>query len=114
MSETAGAELELFAKADAYEGSTMIVFSDKGIAMRYGEHRHSTHGQVGLIAGCEDTRDGTGLFVMWRDRVPPEKLEERIANCRWLLEEVLAGRYARPVPGEANELWSGGFPDSKS
>jgi len=103
-------EAEQFAAIDAYDGNTMVVFSDLAIAMRYANHRYRVHGQTGLIAGCEDTRKGTGLYVMWRDRIQPDKLGERIANCRWLLEEVLAGRYPRPVAGKVSELWSGGFP----
>lgn len=99
-------EAEQFALCDAYEGNTMIVFSNKALAMRYAQHRLETFDQTGLMAGCEDTREGTGLFVCWRDPVPPEDLEERIGNCLWLLEEVLAGRYPRPIPGRVQELWS--------
>jgi hypothetical protein len=103
-------EAEQFAICDAYEGNTMIVFSDKAIAMRYAVHRYATHQQIGLMAGVEDTREGTGLYVMWRDRIPPHELDERLANCRWLLEMTLAGGYPRPEPGKVGELWSGGMP----
>jgi|SRR5215475_9936001 len=104
-------EAEQFAAIDAYEGNTMIAFSDKAIAMRYVLSRYSRHGpEVGIIAACEDTREGTGLYVMWRDPIKGAELEERTANCRWLLEMILAGAYPRPSPGEVGELWTGGFP----
>lgn len=104
-------EQEQFAQADAYEGNTMIVFSDEKIALRYALHRlESGLCDPGVMAKVDDTRTGSGLCVIWRDPVEPEKLAERLANCRWLLEEVLAGRRPRPVPGQVNELWKGGFP----
>ena len=96
-------EAEQFAACDASKGNTMIVFSDKALAMRYMLYRHQAHGQIGLIAMAEDTRTGSGLVVIWRDRVPPEKLQERIGNCLWLLEETLAGRHPWPVAGTVQE-----------
>jgi len=102
-------EQEQFDAIDAYEGNTMIAFSGKAIAMRYVAHR-SARGMKGVVVICEDTRTQSGLCVMWRDPVEPDKLAKREANCRWLLEEILAGRQPGPVAGELNELWSGGFP----
>ena len=104
-------EAEQFAKIDAYEGNTMVVFSDRAVADRYIVHRAYAQDQFGkgLIALVEDTREKTGLCVLWRDPIPADKLDERLANCRWLLEEVLAGRRPGPVAGEVTELWSGGF-----
>jgi hypothetical protein len=101
-------EAEQFAKCDAYQGNTMLVFSDRAIAARYVAHR-AAQGHVGVIAQVEDTRGGTGLVVLWRDPVEPGRLEERMRNCLWLLEETLAGRSAWPQPGEVGELWTGGF-----
>lgn len=92
-------ELEQFAVCDASPGNTMLLFSDVKIATRYAIHR-AKQGHYGLVAQCNDTREGTGLCVMWRDPVPAGEIETRIANCRWFLEEALAGRVSRPVPGE--------------
>jgi hypothetical protein len=104
-------EAEQFALIDSYRGNTMIVFSDKAVAMRYVLSRYTRHGpESGLIAACEDTREGTGLYVMWRDPIGGDELEKRIANCRWLLEMTLAGGYPRPEAGEVGELWTGGRP----
>jgi hypothetical protein len=97
-------EADQFALLDARDGNTMIAFAEKSMAMRYALHRHTQHGQIGLMAGCEDTRERTGLFVMWRDRVPGDKLFERLENCRWLLEEILAGRQPWPEPGTVTDL----------
>ncbi|MBY0559890.1 hypothetical protein [Hyphomicrobium sp.] len=103
-------EEEQFAACDAYEGNTMIAFSSKDLAMRYVLHRKRQMPELhGLIACREDTRTNTGLCVIWRDPVKAEELPERMANCLWLLEEILAGRKAWPVPGKVEELWSGGF-----
>ena len=99
-------EQEQFASVDAVEGNTMVTFSDKSLAMRYVAHRQATHGAVGLIALCEDTRTKTGLCVLWRDPVKASEFEERLANCRWLLEETLAGRAWWPQPGEAHQALS--------
>jgi hypothetical protein len=96
-------EAEQFEMCDANDGNTMIVFSDRAIAMRYALHRAEKYGQIGIMAGVEDTKHGTGLYVMWRDRVPPEELLERLANCRWLLDRTLAGKSPRP---QAGEVWS--------
>ena len=106
-------EAEQFAICDAADGNTMLVFSDKHLAARYAIHR-AKQGYYGLVAQCHDIREGTGICVMWRDPIPASELEERIANCRWLLEEVLAGRYPKPVPGEVNDLWRGGFPGASA
>jgi hypothetical protein len=106
-------EAEQFAMCDAYEGNTMIVFSDKPMAMRYALHRHETRGQKGIMVGVEDTRTGTGLYVMWRDRIPPDKVWERLANCRWLLERTLAGEHPKPQDGKVSELWVGGWPGER-
>lgn len=98
-------EAEMFEMADAYEGPTMITFGDKAAALRYALHRHQKYGVIGLLVGIEDTREGTGIYVMWRDPVPPEQVEERLANCRWQLEKTLAGDFPMPVRGEVNELF---------
>lgn len=103
-------EAEQFAVVDTYPGSTMVAWSDMAIAMRYMQHRLTKGVRHGLIAAAHDVRDGTGIVVMWRDPVPANELHLRQANCMWLLEEILAGRYPRPVPGQVGELWSGGFP----
>jgi len=106
-------EDEIFDAADAYEGTTMITFPDKAAALRYCLHRQKKFGVIGTVVGVEDTREGTGLFVLWRDPVPPDKMVERLANCRWLLEATLAGEYPMPVAGEINEHWTGGFPEKR-
>jgi len=99
-------EEEQFAQCDAREGNTMLVFSDKAIAMRYLDHRVRQYGDDGYRVLVEDTRTKSGLCVLWRDRVVDLKdLDKKFANCRWLLEEVLAGRQPRPVPGEVNVQW---------
>lgn len=98
-------EQEQFEAADAMEGDTMIAFSSKDLALRYVAHRKRKYPALhGLIACREDTRTGTGLCVIWRDPVEPGKLAERMSNCLWLLEEILAGRKAWPVPGEVNAV----------
>lgn len=97
-------EAEQFAAIDAAVGNTMLVFADEGVCFRYKLHL-AARGAIGLRAECRDTRTGSGLVVMWRDRVPPEDLHTRLANCRWLLEEVLAGRQPRPVAGELTHIW---------
>jgi hypothetical protein len=91
-------EGDLFRQADAVDGRTMIVFDSPGIALRYIAHRART-GCVGVVVLVEDTRTRSGLSVLWRDPVPADQVEVRMANCRWLLEEVLAGRQPRPTPG---------------
>ena len=96
-------EAEQFAACDAYIGETMIVFSDRAIAERYQVHRFQL-GDRGVVAMAEDTRQRTGLVVVWRDPVPPERLSERIGNCLWLLEETLAGRSPWPRAGEVTPL----------
>jgi hypothetical protein len=103
-------EAEQFAALDAYQGGTMIAFSGYPIAMRYIAHRLRQNMRGGLIAAVHDSREGTGLVVIWRDPVRPDELEARMGNCRWLLEEILAGRQPGPVAGKVVELWSGGFP----
>jgi hypothetical protein len=100
-------EAEQFAKADAAQGNTMLVFYSAAIAKRYIAHR-ATLGQTGLIAMIEDTKFGSGLTVVWRDPIEQGKVEERLANCHWLLEEVLRGRCPAPVPGEVGVLWERG------
>mgnify|MGYP003384625773 CR=1 FL=1 len=104
-------EAEQFAACDACEGNTMLVFSDAEIAHRYVEHR-ARLGDSGVICMVEDKfgSSGSGICVLWRDPIDERQLDERLANCRWLLEEVLAGRQPRPVAGQVNTLWSGGFP----
>jgi hypothetical protein len=102
-------ETSQFAQIDAYQGSTMLVFGDVAIAYRYAIHR-KRQGYSGALALVEDTRTRSGLCVMWRDPVSFADVEQRQANCRWMLEEVLAGRYPRPVAGAVAELWTGGFP----
>ena len=94
-------EAEQFAAIDAYEGNTMIAFSDHAIALRYMQHRQ-TAGFVrsGLFAAAHDSRTGSGLFVLWRDPVPPDELATRQGSCLWLLEEMIAGRWPRPVAGK--------------
>ncbi|MFM9963108.1 MAG: hypothetical protein ACKV2Q_18020 [Planctomycetaceae bacterium] len=91
-------ESEQFAAADALLGNTMIVFSDRAIADRYIVHR-SCLGQRGIFALVEDTRERTGLCVVWRAPIPKEQFLERLANYRWLLEETLAGRSPWPNSG---------------
>jgi hypothetical protein len=100
-------EAEMFAKCDAMEGETLIAFSDLDIAMRYAEHRFKQTKAVGIIACAHDEREGSGLFVMWRDPIKPEELAKRQGNCLWLLEEILAGRQPRPIEGQATVLWEG-------
>lgn len=90
-------EAQQFAAADALLGNTMIVFSDRAIADRYIVHRS-------CIAMVEDTRERSGLCVIFRDPVPPEQLAERIGNCRWLLEETLSGRSPWPNSGTVEFL----------
>lgn len=102
-------EAEQFAAIDGYRGNTMLVFSSRAIADRYAAHR-AAQGHTGMIVAVEDTRCGTGLCVMWRDQIEPSRLDERLANCHWLLEETLALRSSWPVTGQVNVLWSGGFP----
>ena len=95
-------EAEQWAIADAYEGETMIAFTSKAAAMRYVLHRYSAHGaERGLIAAAEDTREGTGLYVMWRDPVRGHELRDRITKCHRVLEDMLAGDLPTPMPGEA-------------
>lgn len=105
-------EAEQFAMCDAAKGNTMLVFATEEIAQRYAAHR-AEQGATGVMAMCTDTRTGSGLAVMWRDPVPADKLSERLANCRWLLEEALAGRFPWPVPGEVQarkfNFAAGGF-----
>ena len=98
-------EVDLFKQADAVEGETMIVFDSKPLALRYVLHRKTVFGESGLIPLVEDTRTGTGLCVIWRSPVAPAMMAERLANCRWMLEEVLAGRQPRPAAGQVNVLW---------
>lgn len=102
-------EAEQFAACDACEGNTMLVFSDAAIAHRYVDHR-ARLGASGVICMVTDTRSNSGICVLWRDPIEYRQLDERLANCRWLLEEVLSGRQPRPVAGQVNTLWSGGFP----
>jgi hypothetical protein len=101
-------EAEQFAMADAMEGNTMIVFSSKAVAMRYIQHRYKEPHISGVLVGREDTREGTGLFVLWRDPVAPHEIETRMENCLWLLEETLAGRSPMPKAGDVEVLWQGG------
>ena len=96
-------EAEMFSECDEMVGPSMIVFSDLGIATRYLLHRYSL-GHIGLIAMAEDTREQSGLCVIFRDPVPPERLAERQGNCLWLLEETLAGRQPWPQPGETGPV----------
>lgn len=97
-------EAEQFAECDAVVGDTMLVLSDVEIAQRYLVHRWRLGVQRGIFALVEDTRERTGLCVLWRDPVPLEQLVERTRNCRWLLEETLAGRSPWPQAGEVNHL----------
>ena len=89
-------EQEMFAAVDAVEGNVMVTCASHDLAMRYLVHRQRMRPASGLIAMCEDTRTETGICIMWRDPVKPAELNERVANCLWLLEETLAGRARRP------------------
>lgn len=106
-------EAEQFAAVDAFEGETMIVFSDRALADRFMLHQAAKR-LHGLVALVEDTRECTGLCVMWRDPVPLAKLSERLANCRWLLEETLAGRSPWPESGQVQSFGKVGGQKGKS
>lgn len=81
----------------------MLVFANVADANAYVSYR-SDRGDHGLICRVEDTRTKSGLLVQWRDVIVPAELNRRMAEARWLLEEVLAGRIARPKRGEVIDI----------
>lgn len=94
---------DLFAQIDAFQGNTMIVFDDLGMANSYVLHQHE-RGLVGMVCRVEDTRTGSGLLVQWRDAIPAGELARRQREALWLLEEVLAGRVPRPIPRSITDI----------